>query len=149
MADINIDIDIKNNKAAYEKALEECAERILTMIGMECETAAKLLAPVDTGLLRNSITYALAGEKAAQETYSGDNGGSGKYSGTAPPDKPHIHSVHLGTNVEYAMVQELGRYNHKKGFSPFLRPAVNDNINTFKKIILSELKAAMNDDQNS
>lgn len=137
----NINIDITSNKKLYQQALEQAAERILTMIGMDVETAAKKLAPVDTGLLRNSITWAIAGEGANTQTYqANEGGGTGMYQGTAPENRPHQYTVHLGTNVEYAMVQETGSFKHVQGQSPFLRPAVNNNIQHFKDIIVQELK---------
>lgn len=135
----NINIDITSNKKLYQQALEQAAERILTMIGMDVETAAKKLAPVDTGLLRNSITWAIAGEGANTQTYQANKGGgTGMYQGTAPEDKPHQYTVHLGSNVEYAMAQETRQF--KDGSHAFLRPAVNNNIQHFKNIIVQELK---------
>lgn len=58
-------------EAALEKGLEEC--------GIQAESYAKALAPVDTGRLRNSISHAVDGDTA-----------------------------YIGTNVEYASYQELG-----------------------------------------
>jgi len=35
--------------------------------------------------------------------------------------------VLVGTNVKYAMVQEFAKWDHDKGFSPYLRPALDNN----------------------
>lgn len=58
---------------------DEAKEQALVAIGSLAEGYAKRLCPVDTGRLRNSITFAY--------------------------DK---NSVYVGTNVEYATYQELG-----------------------------------------
>ena len=146
MADIS-DVRVESNKDQYEEEFLLTVQKILTMLGMECESAAKRLAPVDTGLLRNSITYALAGETAAQSTYKADRGdGAGRYNGNSPKDTGNgVHSVHIGTNVEYAMAQEVG--NFRDGSHAYLRPAVNNNIPHFKQIVEDELKKAMSSDK--
>ena len=61
------------------------------------ETRAKVLAPVDTGRLRSSITWALLVD------------GRGLY-------------AEVGTNVLYAIYQELGTRHHRP--QPFLVPAL-------------------------
>lgn len=66
---------------------------------------------VDTGLLRNSITYAVGGQPTHIKTYSADKprteGGeteSGSYSGNAPDSgKDTRYEVYIGSNVEYAV----------------------------------------------
>ena len=143
MANIS-EVKLESNKKVYLEAFEEVVDKILTMIGMEAETAAKMLAPVDTGLLRNSITWAIGGQAANINSYKASTSKSGKkstgeYSGTAENDKDGEHSVHIGTNVEYAMVQETGTF--KDGPHAFLRPAINDNIDHFRDIVEGELKA--------
>lgn len=140
------DVKVTSNKQLYEDEFEATVAKILTMLGMEVESAAKKLAPVDTGLLRNSITYALAGEKAAQDTYSADRGSEvGRYEGVSPGDnEEHVRHVHIGSNVEYAKAQEVGQF--KDGAHAFLRPAVNNNTSHFKQIIKDELSKALMSD---
>ena len=71
--------------------------RDLTRRAIRVESAAKQLAPVDTGRLRSSITWALGKD------------GRGLYAA-------------VGTNVFYAVFQELGtRY---MAAHPFLVPAL-------------------------
>ena len=132
-----------NIKAALLRGLETC--------GLVAEGYAKKLAPVGTpestgipgyigGLLRGSITHALSGEQAAKSTYQ-DNGGvrRGTYSGTAPEEgDANKKAVYIGTNVEYAPYQELGTIH--MAAQPFLKPAVADHSNTYRKIIEQELK---------
>ena len=132
-------VTIKSNKGEYTKALEEVAEKVLTMWGMQAESAAKKLCPVDTGLLRNSITWAIAGEAPNTSTYSANSGGaSGSYSGQAQADKGGPRHVYIGSNVEYAPYQELGTTKMKA--QPFLAPAIEQNMDYFRNILETELK---------
>ena len=133
----------ENIKAALLRGLETC--------GLVAEGYAKKLAPVGTpestgipgyigGLLRGSITHALSGNKPAISTYQ-DNAGTrrGSYSGTAPEEgDANKKSVYIGTNVEYSIYLELGTI--KMDAQPFLKPAVADHANTYRKIIEKELK---------
>lgn len=138
-------VDFKSNKKEYEEALEEIAEKVLTQWGMEAETAAKYRAPVDTGLLRNSITWAVAGESPDTTNYKANKGdGHGSYEGKAKDDPNGKRHVYIGTNVEYAMVQENGTF--RDGPHAFLRPAIDENRDHFRKILEEELKNAMNGD---
>lgn len=145
MAKDDIEVTVHSNRPDYEAALEEIAEKVLTMWGMQAESAAKKRAPVDTGLLRNSITFALAGESPNETDYKASRGdGKGSYSGKAPDDSGGKRHVYIGTNVEYAMAQEAG--NFKDGPHAFLRPAVDENREYFKQILEEELRMAMKDE---
>jgi HK97 gp10 family phage protein len=71
----------------------------LILIGQAGEASAKSHAPVDTGNLRRSITHELG-------------------------DRDGVQYVRIGTNVRYAIYQELGTRFHPA--NPFLRPALED-----------------------
>lgn len=93
---------------------------------------------VDTGLLKNSITWALDGEAPAIQSYSSDDGSkSGSYSGTADKESGKNRSVTIGTNVEYGEYVHDGTVN----MSPnrFLKNAVVRN----KDQITQYIKDAM------
>lgn len=139
-------IEITSNKKEYLEALDEVIiKRVLTMWGHQAERAAQDLARVDTGLLRNSITYAIAGKAPKKTQYKAKKGdGTGSYSGNAPDDKKGTRSVYIGTNVEYAMAQEVGSF--KDGSHSFLRPAIDENREYFRTILEEELKKAMTPD---
>ena len=142
MASVNIKVNVTSNKKEYEKALEQVAEKVLTMWGMQAESAAKKLCPVDTGLLRNSITYALAGQAANTTEYQDDaREQTGFYSGQAQADRGGLRHVYIGTNVEYAPYQELGTV--KMIAQPFLGPAIEQNIEYYRSILESELKKVL------
>lgn len=137
----------KNNINEVLEELEESTEKILTMIGIKAEKYAKARCPVGTpestgkkgyrgGTLRNSITFEVE---------------SSKTSGT----------VSIGSNVEYAPYVELGtgpyfdtppewlKYTTSKGSGagygyvhprPFLRPAIEDHLNEYCKMVEDELR---------
>ena len=104
-------IEIHDNSKEVSDNIKSALLRGLETCGLVAEGYAKKLAPVDTGNLRNSITHDL------------DDG------------EP---AVYIGTNVEYAPYQELGTINMDA--NPFLKPAVADHANTYRKIIEKELK---------
>jgi len=130
----------KNNIPQVLDEVEKRKLRILEMIGLKAEKYVKGLTPVDTGLLRNSITYAVGGESPSISEYS-DNSGEvkGTYSGTE--GKKGDGCVYIGTNVEYAPYVEFNeKANHPTGKAHFLRDGIQNNLNEFKKIIETEMK---------
>jgi len=117
---------------------EQAIKKALTMIGILASDDAADLAKVDTGLLRNSMTYALSGESPAKKSYRADRGdGSGSYSGTI--GSKDEKAVYVGTNVEYAPYVEMGFRHYASGkFIPaknFLKNAVMNNRHEFQEII--------------
>lgn len=84
-------------------AMGTAIARALEAIGIEAESDAADLCPVDTGRLRNSITHTIdAGEQVAI----------------------------IGTNVEYAEYVHNGTSTHKA--QPFLTDAVTQNANKYR-----------------
>ena len=128
-------IEITDNSEEILAAMEAAALRALEKCGLTAEAYAKLLCPVDTGNLRNSITHQV---------------------------QPEEQAVYIGTNNEYAAYVELGTgkyvpggrqeawtYQDAKGnwhithgqrAQPYLKPAVADHAETYRKIIEDELK---------
>ena len=104
-------IEIHDNSEEIANDIKSALLRGLETCGLVAEGYAKKLAPVDTGNLRNSITHDVDdGEPAA----------------------------YIGTNVEYAPYVCLGTIHMKA--QPFLKPAVADHTNEYRKIIEDELK---------
>lgn len=107
----------KDNTDEVLDALEKAIENGLTAIGMTAEGHAKRkitdYPAVDTGRLRNSITYAVKADEKA---------------------------VYIGTNVEYAPYVELG--TRKMRARPFLKPAATEHNDEYKKIMEAALKSA-------
>jgi HK97 gp10 family phage protein len=133
-----------DNSAQFLNALDIQAERALTAIGIHLTTEAQdelENAPrrVDTGLLRNSITYALDGESAAISSYQDDTGTqTGSYSGNTDKESGHNRAVYIGTNVEYSEYVHDGTVNMSP--NKFLRNAVEHNQDQIKQYLEENLK---------
>ena len=140
----------KDNTDEVLSKMEKAIERGLEAIGMTAEGHAKKVLtkavytgdkdyPL-TGRLRNSITYAVSGKKAAIQSYSGDHGEEGgTYDGTAPDDKEK--AVYLGTNVVYAAGIETGSHR-KAGAVHFLQDAAANHSDEYKKLMEDSMKNA-------
>lgn len=134
----------KDNSRNVELKLDNALKRALTRIGMMAETYAKMLCPVDTGLLRNSITFALDGESPDTQTYTNDDGTvTGIYEGTAPEEIGSQMTLYVGTNVQYAPYQELGHNTVKGKWIPpkaFLKPAMENHKKEYEQVLKSETR---------
>jgi hypothetical protein len=123
-------------------ATDEAIYNALYIIGAKAADYAAGLAPVDTGLLKNSMTFAMSGEEPILKKYSSDDGEKeGEYSGAVPKDE--MMAVYVGTNVEYAPHIEYGHKTRSgktvKG-KPFLKPAIENHMDEYKHILEEELK---------
>ena len=106
-----MNIQFTDNSKEVSDNIKAALLRGLETCGLAAEGYAKKLAPVDTGNLRNSITHTVDdGEPAA----------------------------YIGTNVEYAPYVCLGTIHMKA--QPFLKPAVNDHKDEYRKILENSLK---------
>ena len=106
-----MNIQFTDNSKEVSEDIKAALLRGLETCGLVAEGYAKKLAPVDTGNLRNSITHEVDDVEP---------------------------SAYIGTNVEYAPYVCLGTIHMKA--QPFLKPAVADHANTYRKIIENELK---------
>lgn len=103
-----------DNSAKFQKEKDEKITDALELIGLEAEGYAKEDCPVDTGLLRNSISH-------AQEKTT----------------------AYIGTNVEYAAKVEYGdNIEHTTGKAHFLRDAATNHSDEYKKIVEQVLKGS-------
>lgn len=126
---MGVEIKFTSHKDEALSGINNAVERSLEMIGIKAEKYAKALAPVGTpestgipgyrgGTLRNSISHASDG-----------------------------NSAYIGTNVEYAPYQELGftsvagrHIPAANGGKGYLRPAVQEHIEEYKRIVENEMK---------
>lgn len=136
-----IKVDVTDNSDKVRQAMEQQAEKILTMLGIQAEKHAKELiteqGAIDTGLLRNSITWAIGGERPNTREYKADRGdGKGQY--TTNAETRNEPCVYIGTNVEYATFIELG--TTRMSPRPYIKPAIFNYQDEYKKIIESGLK---------
>lgn len=134
-------VEFTSHLDEIQDAFNAAVKKALTEIGIEAEAHAKEIitekGAVDTGLLRNSITWAIGGKGANKSSYSADTGGkSGSYSGTAP--KKDVPCVYIGSNVSYCPYIETGARG--KSPRPFLKPAVEDFRDEYKEIVEDNLK---------
>lgn len=138
-----MDVTFESHIGDIQKAKTEKMRTALKMCGMQAESYAKDLALHDTGLMRNSITFALDGEGANITEYSDDHKTQrGTYKGTMPKEK--TDAVYIGSNVEYAPYIELGHHTVSGSLvspHPFLRPAIELHTKEYKEIIESVLKS--------
>lgn len=144
----NIKFEIKVEKDLREQLLKATEEQIalaLEACGSEVERNASDYCPVDTGFLRNSITYALGGEKPEKTTYRADKPDKqgkikeGHYDGTAPKDSEGKRSVIIGSNLPYARKMEFGG-SKVKAPNGYLRIAVTRHLDDYKNLIINILK---------
>lgn len=132
-------VETSSNKTSVIRATEKAMKKAARMIGGTVVGHAVELCPVDTGLLRNSITFALGGDAPEIVDYASstkDSSGNlteGHYDGSAPADDDGQITVYVGTNVQYAPYQELGTV--KMDARPFLRPAMENFKDEIEQII--------------
>jgi phage gpG-like protein len=134
--------ETKDNTKEVLSAMEKAIERGLKAIGLEAEgNAKKYETAVDTGRLRNSITWALSGEEANTKEYEykvGEETKKGHYEGNAPKDKNK--AVYIGTNVEYAPYVELGAKG--RDALHFLKRAATDHKDRYKELLKDAMENA-------
>ena len=133
----NFEVKVVDNSDKVIKATNEQIEAALEAIGLQCEGYAQLDCPVDTGLLRNSITHAVAGNPPAKQSYSATSPragqkSSGHYSGSVGSKSEK--AVYIGTNVEYATAVEYKDISHRVGKAHFLRDAATTHNSEYKQI---------------
>lgn len=104
-------IKLTDNTQDFINATHEQRARALEAVGMFAEMYAKMLCPVDTGNLRNSITHAQGGED---------------------------YEI-VGSNVFYAPYVEYGTSRMKA--QPYIKPAVEEHVDEYKQIFEEYLKA--------
>lgn len=124
---------LRDKDMAIKRALIKCGMLMEANAKINLETDPRR---VDTGRLRNSITYATS-EYSGVGSYSDNEGNS--YSDASAINSPHEEEVYVGTNVEYA------EYVHEGTFrmvvpNAFLKNAIAEHIDEYQSIIEEELK---------
>lgn len=147
---MGIKVSIENDRT--KEIIKTTHEAILIGLeaaGIQAASIAKVElqkdpSRIDTGLLRNSIAYAVVGKSAIPSTYSADSPDKdgvvheGSYSGIAPDegeDKPYVM---IGTNVEYAVYVHEGTSRMKA--NRFLKKAVEENKDELLEIVAKGLR---------
>lgn len=128
-----VTVDITDHSAEVLAAAQRQLALALEAIGGQAEMFAKRECPVDTGRLRNSITFATATGRGIP---NGSGGQAAKPEDYQQHSQPEADSVYVGTNVEYAEVQEyFGRHPH------YLRNSLTQHTEDYKKIVEAALKS--------
>ena len=140
-------VTFRDNTDEVISLFKKAKHRGLEAIGLRAETHAKKkitsAGAVDTGRLRNSITYALAGEETHVKSYKANKGGKDRetytYDGKAEGEKGS--GVYIGTNVEYAPGIELGTHR-KAGAVHFLQDAATNHSDEYKNLMEASMRRA-------
>lgn len=98
-------VRLTDNTRLIKNATDQQIGAALEAIGLKVEGYAKLICPVDTGRLRNSITHVV---------------------------KTNEKTVYIGTNVEYAAAVECGTSHQRP--QPYLKPAATQHTDEYKTI---------------
>lgn len=141
-----MNVTIKDNSDLFRDALPEQIEQALIAIGITAESYAKQAltdqGAVDTGRLRNSITYATStvqGEaNRDKKNRPGSESQDAKPEDYAMHGTPEQNAVYIGTNVEYAGFVETG--SSKQKARPYLRPAATRHTDEYKELVEKALK---------
>ena len=130
-----MNVQFTDNSKEVLEAMQQAAVRAMEKCGLTAEGYAKKLCPVDTGNLRNSITHTVDEEEPA--AYIGTNNeyaayvelGTGKY-------------VSGGRPTPWVYQDAKGNWHrtHGQKAQPYLKTAVADHANTYRKIIEDEMK---------
>jgi len=132
-----MDVSVESHRAEVEEALKRAKIAALEAIGSKAAGYAGALAPHDTGRLRNSITWATQVSEGRSFSYSDDQGNSfSDKVGTGVQED----TVCVGTNVEYAVYQEMG--TSKIHAHPYLKPGIMNHLDEFKQIAEKSIKNA-------
>lgn len=133
---------INDNSQKVLSDMEKAVERGLQAIGLMCETYAKDNCPVDTGRLRNSITFVTPHKNdVLHYAWTDSTKGRGTKAGEgetiakgAAPDR----TVVIGTNVEYAPFVELGAGGQKAHH--FLGRAAQEHMDEYMRLMRDSIK---------
>lgn len=126
-----------DNTALVLMAKENQVKNGLAAIGAEAVTYAQGGCPVDTGRLRNSISYMTQSKQGGQNSKNGEKAKAEDYAPRGLPDK---NSVYIGTNVEYAPAQEYLDMTHKTGGPHFIKNAAANHGDRYKELMEAALK---------
>ena len=140
-------VTFRDNSDEVLELSEKAKHRGLEAIGLTAEKYAKKKCPVDTGRLRNSITYAIAGYQTHVQTYRRGNvaGGASQkhtyydYSGEATEGEKDS-AVYIGSNVEYAPFVENGARGRPAAH--FLQDAAANHSDEYKQLMQGSMENA-------
>jgi len=111
-----VKIEVTHTKTNIKQVIEKAKTNTTLEIGFAMASQAKMLAPVDQGQLRNSLSAtSLKGENLGLNNKPGEQAEPLERSGLKNDE------VYVGSNSDHAIFQEFGTV--KQPAQPFLRPA--------------------------
>ena len=134
---INIKFKLTDNTDEYLQLYEQAIDRALERCGMQAESYALDLVPVDTSALKQSITHKV--DETEKSVYIGT-------------DMEYAPYVELGTGIyaeggggrptPWVYQDANGNWHHTRGQEPqpYLRPALKDHKRTYRNIFVDELR---------
>lgn len=104
-------VEVIDNSAVVKGDIKKATELALTAIGLQAGTDVSLLAPVDTGALKNSFSSRLISED----------------------------TVEVGTAIDYSIYQEFGTIymTAANGGTGYFRRGIKENLSKYQKIVES------------
>lgn len=122
-------MEIVDNSPEFIEEMKRKVEAGLAALGETAAARAADVAPVDTGRLKNSISWATKNQNGGRDADS------------TPLANPEDNGVYIGTNVEYAAYQEYGTSKGITG-KHFLQYGANSTFGDYAKTFLENaLKA--------
>lgn len=128
----------KDNTLQVLQGSKEQIQKGFNAIGLTAVNYAQRGCPVDTGRLRNSISYITQTKQGGQNTQQKAKAKTEDY---APRGIPEKNAVYIGTNVEYAPAQEYRDMRHKTGGAHFIKNAAANHGDEYKAIMEAALKS--------
>lgn len=144
---MSVQVTFRDNTNEVIGFFQKAKHRGLQAIGMAAEGHAKKKCPVDTGRLRNSITYAISGYATHVQSYRRANVAGGasqkhkryEYGGGAMEGEKDS-AVFIGSNVEYAPFVELGANGRHPAH--FLQDAASGHGDEYRRLMEDAMKNA-------
>lgn len=134
------EVNIKSNVNAVKEETARAILRGLKAIGEKAIDYAKGDCPVDSGRLRNSITYAVS--DGTQGGANNKDKAKAEAEDYAMHGTPQVNTLVIGTNVVYAPPQEFSEtFIHTTGKAHFLRDAISTHGDEYKKTMEASIKA--------
>ena len=143
----------KKTNSSIEIVIEDFSDEVLEELGKYIELGLESIGekavgyaqgdcPVDTGLLRNSLTYGLDGGTVKNSSYTDNSGNQhGSYTGQFAAEKQG-RALYVGSNVSYALQVETVPATHKVGKAHFLKDAMSNHQEEYKNTLEAVLKLA-------
>lgn len=125
-------MEIVDHSPEFIEEMKRKVEAGMAALGETASARAADVAPVDTGRLKNSITYATK-DYMGQKTYMDDEGHT--WNDGEAKNSPEDNAVYIGTNVPYAEYQEYGTSKGITG-KHFLQYGANATFGDYAKTFL-------------